>query len=107
MTFIRKDAHKNWRATDEIDLGNDRVLTITTSKNYSGNLNTNASVATKEGNFLTHVMYQDFSHTIFCRHPSRITSNVVEGQHGEAMAMLESIKSAVNAHYKIDESCCV
>ena len=100
-TYISKDARGNWSAVDEIALGDNLVLTIRTSKNYSSNLNTYASVGRKDGNFISHVVYRDFSTCIFSRHPTRITSKVVEAQHAEALAMLDSIKDRIDAHYSV------
>ena len=100
MTFVRKDMHGNWRASDEIDLGEGRKLTVTTSKLYNGTLCTSASVGHLDGGFITHSMYQDFSMSrIALTKPARCTSKVVEEQHAEVMKDIEAIKSCAVAHY--------
>ena len=82
MTMILKQDHyKKWIAKTDIDLANNKVLTISTSKNSRGVLTTYASVAIQEGAFLTHRMYQDFNILVRESFPKRVTSKVVSDQH--------------------------
>ena len=57
----RRDVRNNWRTSEEHELGNGLVLTITTHKVSSGSIVTSASVLKREGGFMVHAMYQDFS----------------------------------------------
>jgi hypothetical protein len=80
-TTIKQDNYKNWIAKTDMDLPNNKILTITTRKNNSGGLLSSASVASYENGFLTHVMFQDFNIRIKDSIPKRITAKIVEQQH--------------------------
>lgn len=95
-TFVRK-GRDGWEAKSEIQLDNDRVLSIKTSKGAYGGLTTWAGVSVRDGNFLTHIMYQDFSKTIIKSNPSRVTAKVVEAQH--ALINLDEVLAMVEQHY--------
>ena len=80
MMILKRDHYKNWVANTEIKLGDDRILTISTSKGrYS--LRTMASVAKYERGYAVHKMFEDFSILVEETYPKRITSKVVESQH--------------------------
>lgn len=80
MMILRQDHYKNWVAKTNIEMGDNKVLTISTSKGRNS-LRTMASVSIQEGPFLTHRMYQDFSILVDETFPKRVTSKVVESQH--------------------------
>lgn len=80
MMILRQDRWKNWIAKTEIDMEDNKVLTISTSKGRNS-LRTMASVSIREGSFMTHRMYQDFSILVDETFPKRVTSKVVESQH--------------------------
>lgn len=63
-TRVYKSKFNGWTAHDELDLGNNRVLSIVTCKRNGGAITTHASVATRSGAFLHHVMFQDYSATV-------------------------------------------
>ena len=98
ITTITKDIRGSWRAEDKFDLTVLRVLTITTSKVHNGDLVTRATVSTRDGSFLSHVMFQDFSQ---CMKASKVrcTSKAVAAQHGEAVSKLDELCESVAAHY--------
>ena len=60
-TLVRK-GRDGWEAKSEIQLDNDRVLTITTRKSTSSaSLSTWASVSICKDGFTHHLLFQDFS----------------------------------------------
>ena len=79
MMILRQE-YKNWVARTNIEMGDNKGLTISTSKGRNS-LRTMASVSIREGGFMTHRMYQDFSILVDETFPKRVTSKVVESQH--------------------------
>jgi hypothetical protein len=101
MTTICKDVRGNWRAEDNVDLVAAKVLTITTNKVSDGSIVTRASVSTKDGAFMSHMVYRDFSQCIKIS-KDRCTAKNVNAQHEAAMAKLPEIQEAVTAWYAVD-----
>ena len=101
MTYLRKDIRGSWSAKDEIELGANRVLSISTTKVSSGAIVTRASVAVRDGAFLSHMMYRDFSKQLIVSQ-LRCTEKNVAAQHAEAMAQINTVHSAVTTHYAKD-----
>ena len=97
MNTLVSKGRDGWTARTEIQLGNDRVLSIKTSKGAYGGLTTWAGVSVRDVDFLTHRMFQDFSKTIIKTVPSRITAKVVEAQH--ALIDLDELLAMVESHY--------
>ena len=95
-TTVRK-GRDGWAAESRVDLGNGRVLTVKTSKGAYGGLTTWASVSVRDGDFLSHRLYQDFSKGIITSNPSRVTAKVVEAQH--ALINLDEVLAMVEQHY--------
>jgi hypothetical protein len=103
-THIRKDIRGNWRAEDSINLAAaNRVLQITTSKVDGGLVVTRATVSTRDGGFLSHMVYQDFSQRLMTAQV-RCTEKNVTAQHAAAVAKLAEIKEAVTAWYAKEEA---
>lgn len=100
MTFIRKDIRGNWAAEDEIKLEGDRVLKILTRKTSDGTLVTSATVHLRDGMFLSHRMFTDFSQRLMTA-KIRCTEKAVAAQHAEAMTKLPELKEAVDAFYLV------
>lgn len=98
MTVVQKSVRGTWEALDHIELGNDRVLRINTHKVSSGELVTRATVQVRDGRFLSHRMYTDFSQCLKTSR-DRCTEKNVSAQHAEAVSKLAEIKEAVTAHY--------
>ena len=96
---IKQDHYKNWIAKTDIDLPNDKLLTITTRKSNNGGLLSSASVASYEKGFLTHVMYQDFNIRLEHSNPKRVTARVVEQQHNTLD--FDSVKLQALAFYNL------
>ena len=95
---IYKSQFAGWKAETQVDLEDKKVLTIVTMKRASGALTTTASVGTKEGMFVTHMMYQDFNKTINSSFPKRVTQKLIEAQH--IGTVVENIVEEVKTFYK-------
>ena len=100
MTVVQKSVRGTWEAQDHIELGNDRVLRISTHKVSSGALVTTATVQIRDGQFLSHRMYTDFSQRLTAR-MLRCTEKNVTLQHADVMRLREltALKEAIDAHY--------
>jgi hypothetical protein len=101
MTTICKDVRGAWRAEDNLDLAASKVLQISTHKVSNGAIVTRASVSTRDGAFLSHMVYRDFSQCIKIS-KDRCTAKNVNAQHEAAMAKLPEIQEAVTAWYAVD-----
>ena len=98
MTIIRKDVRGNWKAEDDLDIGDNRRLKVSTFKDSGGYLVTTASVCTVDGMWETHKVHEDFSKRLEKSAPSRITEKAVGLQHGKHP--IESIKEEALAFYR-------
>ena len=98
MTVVQKSVRGTWEAQDSIELGDDRVLKFHTHKVSDGALVTTATVQLRDGRFLSHRMFTDFSQRLMTAQV-RCTEKNVAAQHTEAIAKLAEIKEAVAAHY--------
>ena len=83
----------------EFDLENNQVLTISTWRISPPYLKTTATVAAKNGSFLTHKMYEDYSKTWAHSAPSRLTDKVLKEQHNSVIEKLEEIKEDFRLFY--------
>ena len=97
-TRIQKSKILGWNATSEIELGNSRVLTIRTCKRNGGVIVSHASVAKREGSFLNHLIFQDFSARIAFG-GKRSTEKAVTELH--LSIDFESVIKAANDHYEV------
>ena len=98
-TYISKDWAKNWVAKTVLDL-DDREVSITTRKTSNGLLSTMVSVGTRDGSFVSHMMYQDFMRTYISTACKRITSKVVEKQHNDFLdGSLDNVLVAIREFY--------
>ena len=98
MTVVQKSIRGTWEAQDHIELGNDRVLRINTHKVSDGSIVTSATVQIRDGMFLSHRMFTDFSQRMMTA-DVRCSEKNVAAQHAEAMGKLVELKEAVAAHY--------
>lgn len=101
MSIVRKNMRGHWEAKDEIELGADRVLVVSTHKVSSGQLVTTATVHKHDGGFLSHMMFSDFSQRMMTA-DVRCSEKTVTAQHIECMMKLDELKSAVTAWYAKD-----
>lgn len=98
MTVVQKSIRGTWAADDKIELGNDRVLCISTHKVSDGSVVTSATVHLRDGGFLSHRMFTDFSQRMMTA-AIRCSEKNVATQHAEAMSKLAELKEAVTAFY--------
>jgi hypothetical protein len=98
MTIMQKSIRGTWEARDSIELGNDRVLQISTHKVSSGDIVTTATVQLRDGKFLSHRMFTDFSQRMVTAAVRCSEKNVAE-QHAACMTKVEELKEAVTAWY--------
>lgn len=80
-----------------IEIGNGRVLIIRTAKSLSGYLCTRAKVGKREGSFISHMMYQDYSEVLNQSKHRRVTAKVVQAQHDSIN--IEEVKRKVDEYY--------
>jgi hypothetical protein len=99
MTTIEKDCRGNWRAESQFELSNNRVLQFITNKVHTGSIVTRASVLTREGKCLSHMVYQDFSKCMSTSN-DRCTAKNVTALHTKAMEQIDEVYAAVAAHYE-------
>jgi hypothetical protein len=97
-TYIGRDHYKKWVATTTIQLGDKRELSIKTYKSNNGELRTYASVGVREGAFVTHKIFEDYS-KCFAAHDVKCTENNVRDQHRLVLSRLEQIIDDVTRFY--------
>ena len=101
QTFIRKDIRNNWRAESVVMINDSLQLSIRTTKQHDGALNTCVSVGRVNGDFVSTTFGQDFFKTIARVKYGRVTSKVVEKQHKIAVAQLDLILQKAKEFYSI------
>lgn len=101
-TRVSKSIRGKWGAKSELMLTDTIQLSISTHAVHSGELITSASVGHLEGNFVSHMMYQDYSKTISRSNPARCTAKWVENQHTTALSHLEHVLAEVRLQYGIE-----
>ena len=80
-------------------LGDNFFLRISTGKNqYTGRLESKASVYEKDGFFETHRVPFDYFEALIYSN-KRGTQKAIDTQHAEALAMLEQITQRARDHY--------
>lgn len=90
-----------WTAENEIDLGNDLILQLRTTKRTKG-VGCFASVHKRDGNFLTHRMFQDYSREI-ANEMGRATEKLVAHVHQKGLDTVPTILLAIRAQYGLPE----
>jgi hypothetical protein len=100
-TLISKDYRKNWKAESEVELTDTLVLSITTSKSYNGQLLTTASVGRRDGIFISHSVFGDFSKFVEGKSYPRITAKVVEKQHNDVIDQIDNLIALAKKHYNL------
>ena len=97
-TRIYRDYRKNWRAKTSIDLEDNRVLQIETSKNDNGVLTTRASVHKRENGALVHALFADYS-KFLAKEKTRATDKAITMQHEKVLTQIDTILDDVTRHY--------
>lgn len=95
-TRIYKSKFNGWTGLSEFDLGNNRVLTINTCKRNGGAIVSHASVAKRDGAFLSHIIFQDYSARVAIG-GNRATEKAIAELHNSID--FEAVKLAAIAHY--------
>jgi hypothetical protein len=92
--------HGGWQARSEMDLGNGRVLSLTTKK-WNSTLKTFASVSVRNGDFLSHTIYRDFSKFVAKSTALKVTEKAVRELHDQVTTgpLLESLLADIHKHY--------
>lgn len=98
MTRVQKGMRGTWEAKDSIELGNNRVLQVSTHKVSDGSLVTSATVHLRDGAFLSHRMFTDFSQRMMTAAIRCSEKNVTE-QHAQCMVKLAELKEAITVWY--------
>lgn len=102
-TVTRKDYYGSWTSKSQMDLPNDHVLQIHTSKVSNGTLVTTATVHKVEGKMMTHRMFTDYSKRIAVE-KARCTEKNVVAQHTAALEQLDQVLLEVNAKYNFGQT---
>lgn len=74
-------------------------LRISTYKNDSRRLVTHATAVEPTSYGFSYVVFQDFSKTVLNTSPKRITKNLIEDQHEDALAHIDELVLAAQMHY--------
>ena len=94
---IRK-GHDGWEATTDIEMGNGRIIRISTGKGRGG-MRTNAQVwKLGVGGTMSFEMFGDFSRCI-ATSTSRCTENLVREAHAKALRLNADIVAQAEAFY--------
>jgi len=98
-------AGKDKRITTELMLSSDRKLDLTTYRNFSGELVTQASVLNRlEGKDCTHMfghqMMGDYNRR-FAANKVRMTAKAVEAQHNKYLEQLDQIALDATRYYGV------
>lgn len=101
QTFIRKDIRNNWKAESAVMINDTLQLSIRTLKQSDGKLNTCASVGRVKDGMVSTMLYGDFFKSIVRAKHGRITSKVVERQHADAIANVDSIINEAKEFYNV------
>jgi hypothetical protein len=98
MTTLRKSVRSGWEAKDTIELGNSRLLVVTTHKGNRGQLVTYCQGCKDDGDFgVSFLLYGDFTERIATT--DRCTEGTVARQHANVMEQIEAIKDRCAAFY--------
>ena len=101
MTKVYKNIRGNWTAETrvEFDAATNRYIEFTTSKTFSGNITTTASVMVIKDNIKTMVLYGDY-HKQLASAKFRATEKTVKEFHRENMeANWETVFEEAKAFY--------
>lgn len=94
---VYKSKFNGWTANSEIEIGQGRVLQINTCKRNGGAIVSHASVAKRDGAFLSHIIFQDYSARVAIG-GNRATEKAVAELH--QTIDFDSVIAAASAHYE-------
>ncbi len=98
MTIVQKSIRGSWEAVDELEIGSDRVLKVSTHKVSSGDIVTTATVLKRDNGFLSHMMFRDYSKRLLVS-AVRCTEKNVTAHHATALMQLGTVRQAIDLHY--------
>jgi len=98
--IYKDDITKSWKAETNIDISNDRVINITTSKRFDL-LQTIVSVSKRVDGVLKHVYRVDYNKVERSSTHVRYTKNVVLAQHNHILDMMDIITCNIIKFYII------
>lgn len=102
---VTKDMRGDNRAENDFEMGNDRVLRISTHKVFGGNLVTTASVHTRIGTAMRHIISYGVDdgtadyHKRLASNKVRCTAKTIAEQQMDALRQLDTLKAEAHAHY--------
>ena len=99
---IQRDIRGEWEGETIINLRPDLVLRLTTRKRSKG-VGCFASVQHREGMFLTHKMFQDYSREI-ANQMGRATEKLIAQVHQTGLHMVPTILLDIRAQYGLLEA---
>ena len=88
-----------WESRTDIELGDMRLLRITTNRSDRGGVQSSARVHQIEGDFLRTELFGDFSRSLAINTALRCLEKKVAAQHHCALQTLASLKTEIAAHY--------
>ena len=88
-----------WESQTDIELGDMRLLRITTKKSDRGGVQSAARVHQMEGDFLRTELFGDFSRSLAINTTLRCLERTVAAQHHCVLQTLESLLTEIAAHY--------
>lgn len=86
---IFKNAHGNWVCESHIQLTDDLILVINTSKRFSGNIVTTAQVHQRMGEMFSFAPFSDFNKTLMSE-ARRATMKATRDQHEKVFSDLDT-----------------
>ena len=98
MNTVYTNGYYGHNIETKIDLDNSRLVTISTMKRSSGLLVTFASVGTRNGDFISSIMFQDFTKNLASQ-KVRVTEKAVRLQHQQALDGIESLLAEIEDFY--------
>lgn len=86
---LYKNVYGNWACESQIDLTDDLLLVIHTTKRFSGNLVTTAQVHKWEGEMLSFAPFSDFNKTLISE-SRKATQKATKEQHERVFSDLDT-----------------
>lgn len=99
QTTLTKNMHGQWVAKSYVTIGGNHVLSLTTTRTYSGYVNSFASVCEEKNGVSTHMVCRDYSKRLASEKYPRVTSKVVEAQHMMALGDMDRCIAEAQQQY--------
>lgn len=95
--FTRKNV-RGWYVDSQAVLSGDLRLIVSTFKAYGNALTSNMQVVKIENGMQVHMMYRDFSNTLY-REVTRVTQKAAEEQHARALVAAQRFEEQIRQQY--------